>query len=617
MCGLCGIVGGHPLEEGDRRALGEMTDTLAHRGPDGRGEWHGERVALGHRRLVVIDREGGAQPMHDGAGGPVLVYNGEIYNFADLRRDLAARGHRLRTAGDTEVLLRGYEEWGPAVVEHLRGMFAFAIWDARRDRLMLARDRFGVKPLYLAETPDGRVVFASEIKALMMHPAVPRRVNAARLGEQIAFRMIAGEETLFEGVREVPPATVLLRSGGEWERRTYWSPEARSPAPGGDALARGRELVVDAVTSRLVSDVPLGTINSGGLDSSLMAAIAAERLPGGIDSFCVGLADPEWDERPYARRVGRHIGSRHHEATLTPERVRDDLDALTWANDEPLHVASSVGLAMVYREARRRCGVSVLLSGEGADEVFGGYSWYHLVARRQRFLRVPGLGSVAGHLPRIGRAGRLRRLVGRDAALAANAFVAPRTAALLAGDPGADPLAGRRPMWRSGRGGNDFFAYDQRTYLQQALQRQDRMSMAAAVEAREPFLDHHMAEWANGLGVDTRLPGGVTKGLLKEIAAPWLPADIIHRHKNGFGVPFGEWMRHRGPLWERVHALTDAGAPVGALADPGVVRRLVEEHGRGAADHRAPLWSLLSLDAWAGVFLGPTVRGTTLPGAGL
>jgi len=259
--------------------------------------------------------------------------------------------------------------------------------------------------------------------------------------------------------------------------------------------------------------------------------------------------------------------------------------------------------------------VSVLLSGEGADEVFGGYSWYHLAARRERFLRIPGLGSVARHLPRAGAAGRLHRLLGRDAALAANAFVAPEAAARLAGDPGCDPLAGRRPMWNTDGRENDLFSYDQRTYLQLALQRQDRMSMAAAVEAREPFLDHPMVEWANRLRVDARLPGGVTKGLLKEIAAPWLPADIIHRPKNGFGVPFGEWMRRGGPLWDRVHSLTDSGAPVGAMADPGAVRRAVEEHGSGRADHRAALWSLLALDAWARVFLGPALRTTTLPGA--
>jgi asparagine synthase (glutamine-hydrolysing) len=616
VCGLCGVVGTGDLRLDDRAAVREMTDALAHRGPDGRGDWSDGRAALGHRRLVVIDPAGGAQPMRDEPSGVVLVYNGEVYNYRELRRLLTARGHRLRTAGDTEVVLRGYLEWGPAVAERLRGMFAFAVWDPRRARLLLARDRLGVKPLYLAEAGDGRLAFASEAKALLAHPAVPRALNAPRVAEQIAFRTVAGEETLFRGIRELAPASVAVWEGGRLTRSVYWTPRV-PPAPAGpDPAAEGRRLLGDAVASRLVSDVPLGTINSGGLDSSLLSALAAERLPEGIDSFCVGLADPEWDERPYARRVARRIGSRHHEAELTGERVATDLDVLTWANDEPLHVASSVGLCLVYRHARERAGVTVLLSGEGADEVFGGYRWYGVASRRIGLRRLPGLARLARRAPMIGRAGRLRRLMGRDVMLGANAFVPPERAVRLSGDPAADPLAPRRQLWPAGPAHeDDLFAYDQRTYLQLALQRQDRMSMAAGVEAREPFLDHHLVEWANGLAPRVRLAGGVAKALLKEMARPWLPADIVHRPKNGFGVPFGEWMRPGGPLSERVHALTDAGAPIAAMTEPAEVRRLVDEHAAGRADHRSALWSLLALDTWARVFLGPAVRAAVLPGA--
>jgi asparagine synthase (glutamine-hydrolysing) len=381
-------------------------------------------------------------------------------------------------------------------------------------------------------------------------------------------------------------------------------------------VGRGRALLVDAVTSRLVSDVPLGTINSGGLDSSLMAAIAAERTAGRIESFCVGLEDPDWDERPYARRVAERIGSSHHEAELTGERVDEDLEALTWANDEPLDVASSVGLHLVYLEARERAGVTVLLSGEGADEVFGGYPWYGLAARRDPFLRAPGLAALARVAPPIGRARRLRRLLSRDVMLAANAFVDPAAVPRILGDPAADALAGRRDQWPAGPGHeNDLFGYDQRTYLQHALQRQDRMSMAAGVEAREPFLDHPFVEWANSLPVRTRLAGGVTKALLKAMAAPWLPADIVHRPKNGFGVPFGRWMRPGGPLAGRVRAMTDPGAPLAGMTDAAEVRRLVDEHAGGGADHASTLWSLLALDTWARVLLGPTLPAVTLPGS--
>jgi asparagine synthase (glutamine-hydrolysing) len=593
VCGICGVVGPGPRGPDDLALVGRMTARLVHRGPDGHGTWAGGPVALGHRRLVVIDRPGGAQPMVDGEAGLALVYNGEVYNFRELRRRLEGLGHRFRTAGDTEVVLRGYAEWGADVVERLRGMFAFAVWDGPRRRLVLARDRLGVKPLVLCETGGGRLVFASEAKALLADALVPRALDEGRLAEQIAFRSIAGEATLLRGIRELGPGTLATWEDGRLTRRTWWRPE-RSRTRGGADLVRGRSLLADAVACRLVSDVPLGTVTSGGLDSSLLSALAAERRPDGIDSFCVGLADPEWDERPHARAVAARIRSRHHEAELDGARVAGELDALTWANDDPLHVASSVGLALVFRTARER-GVTVLLSGEGADEVFGGYRWYGLIPRR---------------------AGRLRHLAAPRALLAANAFVPPHEAVRVTGDPAADPWGDRPALWPAGRGHwDDLFAYDQRTYLQLALQRQDRMSMSAAVEAREPFMDGPLVEWANGLGTRARLPGGVAKGLLKRMAEPWLPAGIIHRPKNGFGVPFGDWMRPGGPLWERVAALRDPGAPVAAMTDAAEVGRRVEAHARGEEGHRALLWSLVALDAWARVFLGPEPREAALSGA--
>jgi asparagine synthase (glutamine-hydrolysing) len=616
VCGICGIHAPAGVTGRDRLSVDGMAEVLAHRGPDDEGRWSDAHAALGHRRLAVIDLPGGRQPLVSEDGRVALVYNGEVYNFADLRGRLAARGHRFRTAGDTEVVLRGYEEWGDAVVERLRGMFAFAVWDARRSRLLLARDRLGVKPLYHAELPDGRLLFASEIKALLQDEGMPRALNARRLPEYLAFRTVSGRETLFEGIHELPPGTIAVREGGRLALTRYWSPERPAAPRQGDPVARGRTLMADAVRSRLVSDVPLGTLNSGGLDSSLVTAIAAGATDGPLDTFCVGFADPEFDERPHARGVAEAVGSRHHELELTPERLEAEIDRLTWANDEPLFASNSIGMHLVFREAKERAGVTVLLSGEGADEVFGGYRWYHLAMRRAALARYPGLRAAALHAPRAGRAGRLRRLFGRDVLAGANAFTDPAEAWALAGGNGDDPLAARSALVpRGGSIDDDLFAYDQRTYLQGILQRQDRMGMAAGVEAREPMLDHHLVEWANALPVRTRLAGGITKSLLRDIAAPWLSPEVLHRAKNGFAVPTGAWMMPGRPLCDRVRALTDAGAPMGEALDRGRVARLVEEHTAGRADHRVALWSLMALDAWARVFLGARMGAETLPGA--
>ena len=618
MCGLCGVHAPEGVGEGDRACVEAMSGTLAHRGPDGRGAWADGRVALGHRRLMVIDREGGRQPMVSDDGRVVLVYNGEVYNYAELRRQLSGRGHRFRDAGDTEVVLRGYEEWGDAVVGRLRGMFAFAVWDARRGRLLLARDRLGVKPLYHATTPDGRLVFASEIKALLHARGVPRALNARRLPEYLAFRTVSGEETLFDGIRELPPGTIAVREGGGPLRLTrYWTgTEGARPGTGAALVTRGRALMEDAVTSRLVSDVPLGTLNSGGLDSSLVTAIASGASTDSLDTFCVGFADPEFDERPDAREVAARAGSRHHEIELTGQGLEAELDRMTWANDEPLFASNSIGLHLVFREARERAGVTVLLTGEGADEVFGGYRWYHLAMRRAALGRVPGLRAAAALAPAAGRLGALRMLMSRDALAAANALTAPQEAWALAGGAGDDPLRHRREILPAGRAHrDDVFLHDQRTYLQGILQRQDRMAMAAGVEAREPMLDHHLVEWANAVPVRTRLAGGVTKALLRDIAAPWLPARIVDRAKNGFAVPTAAWMMPGRPLGDRVRALTDPGAPMAGALDRAGVARLVEQHQGGRADHRMALWGLIALDAWARTFLGPRPVPARLPGA--
>jgi asparagine synthase (glutamine-hydrolysing) len=597
-----------------------MMELLEHRGPDGEGLWAGSGAVLGHRRLAIIDLSGGYQPIFNETRDVSLVFNGEIYNYRELRRELASHGHQFRTASDTEVLVHGYEEWGDDVVTRLRGMFAFALWDERARRLLLGRDRFGVKPLYYAETDGGaRLLFASEIKALFAEERVPRALNRARLGEYLAFRSVVGEDTLFEHVRELMPGTLLALQGGRRTERRYWRPQVF--AGNGHAPARvvehGRELLRDAVESRLVSDVPLGTITSGGLDSSLVSAVAAAaRGDASIDTFCVGFGDAAYDERPYARLVAGRIGSRHHDIEVAPGDIDRELDRLTWAHDEPLTHPNSVPMHLIFREAKERVGVTVLLSGEGADEVFGGYEWYAVAQRRDELRRLPGLALAARATPAIGKLATLKKVLRPEYLAAANAVSAPTLVAALVGADD-DYLERRaRAFWPAGNGSVDgMFIYDQQTYLLPLLQRQDRMSMAAGLEAREPFLDHHLAEWANGLAASVKLARGERKALLKTIAARWLPREITPRRKVGFEMPLGQWLRRGGALAHRVQALRDGDSFVTQVAERAVIERLIAEHDRGAANHADVLWSLVALDTWAAVFLGARVRGERLPGA--
>jgi asparagine synthase (glutamine-hydrolysing) len=616
MCGICGIHNPTGVAPEDRAVVRRMMERLEHRGPDGEGSWAGSQAVLGHRRLAIIDLAGGHQPLFNETNEVGVILNGEIYNYRELSRELKGAGHRFRTASDTEVLVHGYEEWGDRFVERLRGMFAFALWDEPRRRFLLGRDRFGVKPLYYAETGE-RLLFASEIKALFADPAAPRRLNAARLAEYLAFRSVAGEETLFEGVREVAPGALHIYEGGRRTERRYWSPEvpATDAGAGGDLLERGRELLSDAVGARLVSDVPLGTITSGGLDSSLVSAVAAELTPQAIDTFCVGFADPAYDERPFARAVAERIGSRHHTIEVSPEEIERELDRLTWAHDEPLTHPNSIPMHLIFRDAKERVGVTVLLSGEGADEVFGGYEWYAVALRRDRLRRLPGLSLAASASPALGRLATLKKVMRRDYLFAANAVSDRETVSrLVAG--GEDYLRRRAAMWPRGvESADGLFVYDQRTYLAPLLQRQDRMSMAAGLEAREPFLDHAMAEWANALPAEVKLAGGTRKALLKQLAAHWLPAEIIHRRKVGFEMPLGLWLRRGGQLSHRVQALRDPNSPAGAMVERAEVERLIAEHDRGAANHANVLWSLVALDSWARTFLGARVESRRLPGA--
>jgi asparagine synthase (glutamine-hydrolysing) len=619
MCGICGSFSANGLGPNDERTVRSMMELLEHRGPDGEGLWKSESGAvLGHRRLAIIDLLGGYQPQFNETGDVAVIVNGEIYNYLELRRELTSFGHVFRTVSDTEVLVHGYEQWGDEVVTHLRGMFAFAIWDEQRRRMILGRDRFGVKPLYYIEPEAGHLLFASEIKALFVDSTIKRRLNADRLAEYLMFRSVAGDETLFEGVKEIPPGSLLVLEGSKRRMQQYWSPEVEQGPKRSleDLVEEGRELLRDAIDARLVSDVLLGTITSGGLDSSLVSAVAAELTKGPIDTFCVGFADSAYDERPFARLVSDQIQSRHHEIVVSPTEINNELERLTWAHDEPLTHPNSVPMHLIFRDAKERADVTVLLSGEGADEVFGGYAWYRAAQQRDTLQRsVPGITKLAKIAPAVSKLGTLKKVLSDDYLATANAFSPGLLVNDLLSRANGVTDSRKRFLSRKQTGADGVFIYDQQTYLLPLLQRQDRMSMAAGLEAREPFLDHKLVEWANGLSAEIKLAGGVRKALLKSIATRWLPSEIVHRKKVGFEMPLGAWLRKGGTLADRVQALRDSGSFASQLTTRTTVERLISEHDAGSANHADILWTLIALDVWGDTFLGGRVKSERLPGA--
>lgn len=587
----------------------EMSRRIGHRGPDGEGFWDTPQGTLGHRRLAIIDVAGGAQPMFNENDSVGVVFNGEIYNFAELRPQLIARGHTFRTRSDTEVLIHGYEEWGEAMLSRLRGMFAFVIWDAGRRRLFIARDRLGIKPLYYWFDPATRqLTFASEIKALFANRSVPRTPNEDRLSEYLLFRHTSGAETLFAGVRELEPGTCGWLDAAGFTVRRYWSPSSpQRVAPLDVAVKEGQTVFENAVRSHLVSEVGLGTITSGGLDSSLVSTVAARALDRPIDTFCLGFTDPALDERPYAREVARRIGSNHHETVLTAELFAKELDRLTWMHDEPLSHPNAIAMYCVFEMARRDAGIPVLLSGEGADEVFGGYDWYSAVYRREQIRRVFG-PTLTSALLRVALRGPARDLASPHFLMLINAL--GRDPALTNLPAVREAVRRRATEYGTGCVGMEgMFRYDQLTYLQPLLQRQDRMSMAVGLEARVPFLDHPLVEWANELRASVKLGNGQPKSLLRKIAAPYLPPEIIDRRKVGFSLPLGEWLR--GPLRERLQTIRNSDSLVRTLLPSDTIVRMMEEHDRGERNRSTVLWTLLALEVWRERFFTPSSEPAT------
>lgn len=618
MCGIAGTFLFEPGARVDRRALSAMTDAIAHRGPDADGFHVDGPVGLGHRRLSIIDLQTGDQPLSNEDGTVWVVFNGEVYNFGEIRSDLERRGHTFRTHTDTEVIVHGYEEWGTDVVGRFRGMFAFALWDARTRRMLLARDRLGIKPLYYSTLGGRGLVFGSEIKAVLEYPGVSREWRFDALDAYLALQYVPTPLTIYADVMKLPPAHRMVVEDGAVRIERYWSlsfPGTGDTLREAEYLERLDELLHESVKMRLISDVPLGAFLSGGVDSSAVVAAMVETSDAPVLTTSVGFKEERFNEVGYAQRVARHLGCEHYTRTVTPDIV-ELLPRLAWHLDEPFADASAVPTYYVSAVARER--VTVALSGDGGDELWAGYARHRverLESQARRWLGRAGSGAAS----RVGRllplsvkgARSLRHLgLSPDEACAQkhvyglfehgvrDRLYTPEFAAMVRHH---DPLENFRKHYAacsSPEAVDRSLFVDVQTYLlDDILTKVDKMSMAVSLEARVPLLDHKLVEFAASVPIGLKLHGGRSKHLLRRFLETRIPRDVLDRPKHGFEAPTGEWLR--GPLAPMAgDLLLGPTFRQRGIFSPAVVSRLWSEHQSGRRDHRHRLWSLLMLELW-------------------
>jgi len=623
MCGIAGIFDLEPTGMPDRAILDAMNRAQRHRGPDGDGIHAEPGVGFAHLRLSIIDVATGQQPITNEDGSVVLIYNGEIYNFQELQRDLESRGHRFRTHCDTEVVVHAWEEWGEACVERFRGMFAFSLWDRERRTLFLARDRLGIKPLHYALVRGRTLVFGSELKALLVHPDLPRSIDPQAVEEYFAYGYVPDPRTILAGVRKLPPGhTLTVRRGHPVpEPVRYWDVPFQSIGPIGveDASRELVERVREAVRMRLISEVPLGAFLSGGVDSSAIVSFMAGLQEAPVNTCSIGFRDAAYDESRYASLVSEKYKTRHHVETVDA----DDwslVARLATLYDEPYADSSALPTYRVCELARKR--VTVALSGDGGDETLAGYRRYrwHVMEERIRSalpgaLCRPVFGFLGRVYPKADWAPRPLRAKTTFQALALDPLEAYYRGVSIFNDEsrrrlflpafrqrldGYSAIEVLRKFWDASPTRHPLSRVqyvDMKSYLPgDILTKVDRASMAHSLEVRIPFLDHKVVEWVSGLPPDLLLRGGEGKYLLKRAMRPYLPDDLLYRRKMGFAVPLARWFR--GPLRDVVRRevlgeeMSDA-----AIFDREVARRLVDEHQAGVRDHSAALWTLLAFAA--------------------
>ncbi len=620
MCGIAGFVGELQSRADGAALLASMCQTLRRRGPDGDGFFHQEDVGLGMRRLSIIDLSGGWQPIYNEDRTLTVVFNGEIYNYAALRADLLQRGHTFSTHSDTETLVHGYETWGDDFPSHLRGMFAFALWDRKRRRLLLGRDRIGIKPLYYAIVRQ-TLFFASEIKALLQVPEIDRRLSLDAVNAYLTFGYIPDPATIYEEIRQIPPGEMMIWEEGKGIVKPYWHlpvtpPPIHTPEEWKEAL---RHHLEEAVRLHMVSDVPVGVFLSGGIDSSGILGLVARQQTNPIETFSIGFeGNAFFDERPFAKMVAARYRTEHHEFVVRPD-VRQILPDLIEAFDQPFADSSAIPTYYVSQMTRQQ--VKVALSGLGGDELFGGYERYRGGLMAARFQSIPpgirrGLMAGVSRLPDGGSSpwtGRIKRFVastnltGAAQYLSMIAFFSAEARGRLIAP---DALSGER-LLRPEREAAALFdsaadrplldkmlLFDQRHYLPgDLLTLTDRIGMFHSLEVRPPFLDHVLLTFAMQIPPELKIRGSQTKSILKSALADLIPAPLLHRGKRGFSVPLAGWLRKE--LRDVVdHHLGRKGLERLPFLNGEEVKKIVDDHQAGRNNHESRIWALLILSAW-------------------
>lgn len=631
MCGIAGIVDlrGRHVEQNIAR---RMCERLRHRGPDVEGFHFGPGVALGHRRLSIIDLAGGGQPMSNEDGTVWIIFNGEIYNFAELRGPLEARGHRFTTHSDTEAIVHAYEEYGERCVDHLRGMFAFAIWDAPRRRIFAARDRLGKKPFFYARTGD-HFVFASELQGLLAHPGVARELDPIALDDYLTYGYVPPPRTIFRGVFKLPPAHTLSLDLAQNEHtptaphiKRYWQLryEPKETLSESEAVERLADGLTEAVRLRMIADVPLGALLSGGIDSSVVVAVMSGLSTRPVKTFSIGFEEQAFNELPYARLVAERYKTEHHELVVRPNAM-EVLPTLVRHYGEPFADSSAVPSYYVAQMTRQH--VTVALNGDGGDECFAGYERYLGTLLAEKYQRLPWLvrrgviepvaSLIPGSLPRRSRLRQAKRFLEAasnsvaDRYLSWVTYFSSKHKKNLYTEHFQRELAGHvaerwhRDMFDAATGDtlDRVLAVDVKSYLpHDLLVKMDIATMANSLEARSPFLDHKVMEFAARLPRNLKVRGRTLKYLLRKYAERLLPPAAMNRRKMGFGVPVGEWMRgEMRPLLE--DTLLSKRAIQRGYFQPDAIRRFIGEHVEGRHDHSFRLWSLLWLELWRREFL--------------
>ena len=629
MCGIAGFVTNNSKRASSKN-LRLMTDAIAHRGPDDEGffeakiKYENYCVGLGHRRLSIIDLDRGKQPMGNKDGTIQIVFNGEIYNFNELRLELISKGYRFTTESDTETIVHAYEEYGEACVEKLNGMFAFAIWDGNLNKLFLARDRFGQKPLFIYEK-EGTLLFASEIKSLLTYPGIVVNVDQQAVWSYLAYRYVPGPKTLFEGVRKLPPGTFAVWQKGRLLEKRYYAAPDRSPLvqtnipsnPVGSFLS----LLDDAVRIRMVSDVPFGAFLSGGIDSSAVVGLMARHSNIPIKTFSVGFEDSRYSELGYAKEIADQFSTDHHELTVSQANLMDELPALIRYRDAPVSEPSDIPVYLLACEARKS--VKMVLTGEGSDEFLGGYpkhvferyvGWYQHIPT---ILRHGLIDPLVNQLPYRSRRAKTAIL---NLGLTSNEDRLPRWFGALSNQERRNLIA---VSLSNDNNNTDIHHYkeaqyhgvqfdtppensrlrqilyfDQTSWLpDNLLERGDRMTMAASLEARMPFMDHNLAAYISALPDNFRVRRNSTKWILREAMKRLLPANILNRPKVGFRVPVNEWFR--GPMRDFLYDhLTGPDSKTCDYYQRESLERILKEHVNGRHNHEKLLWTLLNLEIW-------------------